>query len=123
MGRIFQGLALAAVASFALVTAAEAAAVRLSSSTPATNTTVSTFKSLRFTFSEPIILANSGAIMMMDNGPVVPLGKPTTAGGNPRQLVVPVTKDLAPGKYSAAWHAVGPDGNRVDGVIFFEIKK
>ena len=37
-------------------------------------------------------------------------------------MIVPVTGELKPGKYTVAWHAVGDDTHHVEGKYNFEVK-
>ena len=115
------GLA-AIAAAVAFVSTADAHAT-LKAAGPAPGSVVKTSpKALRVQFSEAIELKFSGIDVTNEKGEKQTLG---TASINPQdkaQLIVPLTGDLAPGKYTVAWHAVGDDTHRVEGKYSFEVK-
>ena len=113
---------LAAAAAMSWVSSADAHAT-LKAAGPAPGSVVKTSpKALRVQFSEAIELKFSGIEITNEKGEKQTLG---TASINPQdkaQLIVPLTADLAPGKYTVAWHAVGDDTHRVEGKYNFEVK-
>src|SRR5215472_11660562 len=70
-------------------------------------------KALRIKFNEPVELGFSDVVLTNAKGEKQALGTLATATGDKAQLVVPVKKVLAPGKYTVAWRAVGDDTHRV----------
>ena len=122
MGRFLQITAFAAMATCAIVSTADARP-RMMSATPVVGSTVKEApKTIRITFSEGIAPAASGIAITNEGGQAIASGKTSISGANIRQITVPVTGDLVPGKYNVAWHAVGGDGVRVDGTFSFEVK-
>ncbi len=115
--------ALAVSASMAFGAAAYAHPA-LKSATPSANAVVTpSMKELRFTFSESIIPAFSGAKLTDGNGRLILIGAPHQDSKNKKQLVVPLKGTLADGKYQLAWHAVANDSHRVEGSYAFTVKK
>jgi methionine-rich copper-binding protein CopC len=50
------------------------------------------------------------------------VGEASLDAKDSKQLIVPLKAELAPGKYTVAWHAVGDDTHKVDGKYSFEVK-
>lgn len=122
MGRILRNTAVAVLAACVVASAAEAR-VRLVGSTPTAGQVIKAAPtSLRFNFSEPIAAVLSGAVVVSSSGDILNTGKAGTNGNNVRQMVVPLTGQIAAGSYTVSWHAVGGDGVRVDGAFNFEVK-
>lgn len=79
-------------------------------------------KSIRIEFSEAIELAFSGITLKDDKGQAEPLGVASLNPKDNKQLIVPVTGNLASGKYTVEWHALGDDTHPQNGRYNFEIK-
>jgi copper resistance protein C len=115
-------LALAAIAGLAFVGAA-GAHTHLDSAGPAPGSVVKASpKALRIQFNEEVALAFSGMDVTNAKGEKVATGAASLNPSNKKQLIVPLTADLSPGKYTVVWHAVGADTHRVEGRYSFEVK-
>ena len=79
-------------------------------------------KAIRIQFNEGIVLAFSGIDVTNEAGQKQPVGEASVNPKDNKQLIVPVNGQLAPGKYTVAWHAVGDDTHKVDGKYNFEVK-
>ena len=79
-------------------------------------------KALRIQFNEGIVLGFSGIEVTDAAGKKQPVGEASLSPTDKNQLIVPLTAELAPGKYTVAWHAVGDDTHKVDGKYNFEVK-
>ena len=80
-------------------------------------------KAIRIQFNEAVELAFSGIELKSDKGQAQPVGAPSVNPKDKAQLIVPVNGELAPGKYTVSWHAVGDDTHRTEGSFNFEVKK
>src|SRR4030081_1146900 len=72
-------------------------------------------KALRIQFNEAIVLGFSGIEVTDAAGQKQPVGDASLDPKDSKQLIVPLKAELAPGKYTIAWHAVGDDTHKVDG--------
>ena len=79
-------------------------------------------KALRIQFNEGIVLGFSGIEVTDAAGQNQPVGDARLDPKDSKQLIVPLKAELAPGKYTVAWHAVGDDTHKVDGKYSFEVK-
>jgi len=79
-------------------------------------------KAIRIQFSEAVELTFSGIELKNQAGQVQTLGAATLNPKDKAQLIVPVNGDLAPGKYTVSWHAVGGDTHKTEGSFNFELK-
>src|SRR6195256_4530949 len=79
-------------------------------------------KALRIQFNEGIVLGFSGIEVTDAAGKKQPVGEASLSPTDKNQLIVPLTGELTPGKYTVAWHAVGDDTHKVDGKYNFEVK-
>lgn len=115
---------LAAVAAvIGTISLAQAHAV-LKAAGPAPGSVVnSSPKALRIQFNEAIELGFSGVEVTNAKGEKMPTGAASTAANDKAQLIVPLTSELAPGKYTVVWHAVGDDTHRTEGRYNFEVKQ
>ena len=68
------------------------------------------------------VLGFSGIEVTNAAGQKQPVGDASLNPKDKNQLIVPLTAELAPGKYTVAWHAVGDDTHKVDGKYSFEVK-
>jgi methionine-rich copper-binding protein CopC len=114
---------LAIAATVGMVSLAQAHAV-LKSAGPAPGSVVNTApKALRIQFNEAIELGFSGVEVTNAKGEKQPTGAASTNPTDKAQLIVPLTGELAPGKYTVVWHAVGDDTHRTEGRYNFEVKQ
>lgn len=94
----------------------------LKKAVPATDGTVASAPSeLDLSFTEGVNLAFTGVTLTGPDHANVPLGAASLRDGD-TTLVVPVTGRLAPGTYTASWHALARDGHKTDGHYTFTIK-
>lgn len=113
-----------AIAAASLLWSAAGAHPRLKAAGPAPGSVVTTSpKAIRIQFSEAVELAFSGIEVKNDKGQVQPVGAPALAAKDKAQLIVPLNGQLAPGKYTVSWHAVGDDTHKQEGSFNFELKK
>ena len=113
---------LAAAAAMSWVSTADAHA-QVKSAGPAPGSVVKTSpKALRIQFSEAVVLGFTGIDVTNEKGEKQALGSASISPSDKAQLIVPLTGDLAPGKYTVAWHAVGDDTHKVEGKYSFEVK-
>jgi methionine-rich copper-binding protein CopC len=111
------------VAVIGMISLAQAHAV-LKAAGPAPGSVVnSSPKALRIQFNEAIELGFSGVEVTNAKGEKMPTGTASTAANDKAQLIVPLTSELAPGKYTVVWHAVGDDTHRTEGRYNFEVKQ
>lgn len=112
------------LAAASLLLSAADAHPRLKAAGPAPGSVVTTSpKAIRIQFSEAVELAFSGIEVKNGKGQVQPVGAPALAAKDKAQLIVPVNGELAPGKYTVSWHAVGDDTHKQEGSFNFELKK
>ncbi|HEY4264748.1 MAG TPA: copper homeostasis periplasmic binding protein CopC [Micropepsaceae bacterium] len=120
---IVKTVMLALAATVGMISFAGAHA-QLKAAGPAPGSVVGTSpKMLRIQFNEAIEIGFSGVEVTNAKGEKVPTGAATTAANDKAQLIVPLTGELAPGKYTVAWHAVGDDTHRTEGRYNFEVKQ
>lgn len=114
---------LAVAAALSCLAGAALAHPALLGGLPGPNAVVSTQpRELRLTFSEPLLVNFSGAVVTNAQGRKAPVGKVTLAAGDKRILVVPLTAPLAAGVYTVAWHAVSADTHRIEGRYRFTVR-
>jgi methionine-rich copper-binding protein CopC len=114
---------LAVAAAVGMISLAHAHA-QLKAAGPAPGSVVNASpKMLRIQFNEAIELGFSGVEVTNAKGEKMPTGAATNAANDKSQLIVPLTGELAPGKYTVAWHAVGDDTHRTEGRYNFEVKQ
>lgn len=112
------------LATLAMFTAASAANAhpKLESSEPAPDVTVSFApKEVRLNFSEGVLSKFSGIELKDEAGKLVATGEPATDPKDKKLLIVPVTANLTPDRYTVTWHAVSDDTHRVEGKYSFKI--
>jgi copper resistance protein C len=111
------------VAALGLLASAADAHALLKAAGPAPGSVVTAApKAIRIQFSEGVELAFSGIELKNQAGQAQTLGAATLNPKDKAQLIVPVNGDLAPGKYTVSWHAVGGDTHRTEGSFNFELK-
>ncbi len=112
------------VAALAIAVSAAAAHPRLKAAGPAPGSVISASpKAIRIQFTEAVELAFSGIELKNAAGQALPVGAPALNPKDKAQLIVPVNGDLAAGKYTVSWHAVGDDTHKQEGSFNFELKK
>ena len=79
-------------------------------------------KALRIQFNEAIEIGFSGIDVTNEKGEKQAVGTATAAPNDKTQMIIPVTGELKPGKYTVSWHAVGDDTHHVEGKYNFEVK-
>lgn len=90
-------------------------------SSPATDSSVVSPKSIVLTFSEKVVPAFSGFDLSMEDGMKIAVMSITSADGK----IVTLTPrgSLISGAYKLNWHAASvEDGHRTDGVVSFKVK-
>ncbi len=78
-------------------------------------------KEIRLIFSEGVIANLSGLKLTDEAGKLVATGAPLTDPYDRKQLVVPISAVLTPGRYNVTWHAVSKDTHRVKGQYNFTV--
>jgi methionine-rich copper-binding protein CopC len=117
-----QTLVLATAAASFITTVADAHP-QLKQAGPAPGSVVATSpKAIRIEFNEAVVANFSGVEITDQSGKKYGTGAASLGANDKKQLIVPVTGDLAPGKYTVNWHAVGDDTHRVEGRFNFEVK-
>lgn len=111
-----------AAAAVVLTPVAALAHAHVERTDPAINGVVQTSpKAVRVSFSEPVMIAFTGAEVKDAVGHVARAGKPALENGG-KTLVLPIADTLKPGAYVVAWHAVSDDTHRVAGRFSFSVK-
>ena len=120
--RKLRTLVLAAVAASLTATVAHAHP-QLKSAGPAPGSVVAASpKAISMQFNEAVVANFSGVELTDQSGKKYETGAASLSPNDKKQLIVPVTGNLAPGKYTVNWHAVGDDTHRVEGKFNFELK-
>src|SRR5580704_3162889 len=115
-------LVLAAVAATFMATVADAHP-QLKAAGPAPGSVVTTSpRAIRIQFNEAVVANFSGVELVDQSGKKYDTGTASLGANDRKQLIVPVNGELAPGKYTVNWHAVGDDTHRVEGKFNFELK-
>ena len=95
---------------------------KLDSASPAADVSViASPQEIKLNFSEAIIAKFSGLELKDEGGRAVTTGNPVVDPKEPKQLVVPVSAPLAPGRYTVSWHAVSEDTHKVSGDYSFRV--
>lgn len=112
-------------ASLALIlgSAQAYAHAQLQKATPAVGGTVASANEIRLKFSEGVEARFSGLTLSTAGVGAMPLGQPTTEGGDKSVLIVPIVNALPPGVYTVHWHAVSVDTHRTQGDFSFTVKR
>jgi len=112
----------AGLAAFAFASAA-AAHPQVKSAGPAPGSVVKISpKAIRIAFNEAVVASFSGIELTNASGQKQTTGAASLDPSDKKQLIVPVNGELAPGKYTVAWHVVGDDTHHVEGKFNFELK-
>ena len=111
-----------AILAAAFLTGPAFAHPKLDSASPAADVSViASPKEIKLNFSEGIIAKFSGIELKDEGGGAVTMGTPVVDPKEPKQLVVPVSAPLAPGRYTVSWHAVSEDTHKVSGDYSFRV--
>jgi methionine-rich copper-binding protein CopC len=123
MTRALRTTIFAALAAFTVASLADAHP-QVTAAGPAPGSVVKTSpKAIRIQFNEAVVLNFSGLEVTNAGGQKQGTGAAALGpSGDKKQLIVPLTGELAPGKYTVTWHAVGDDTHHVDGKFNFELK-
>ena len=113
-------VALLALAMFALASHAYAHAMLERASPPASGEASVSPPELDLTFSEGVEPLFSTVEVRNAAGAAIAAGKPHTAPGNDRRLVVDLPK-LSPGIYTVIWHATSVDTHKTEGSYRFTV--
>ncbi|MBP2448508.1 copper resistance CopC family protein [Rhizobium leguminosarum] len=76
---------------------------------------------LELTFTGPVDLARSTAILLDAEGIALPTGKPFLSGPEGSIFKVPLDPAMAPGFYTIDWHVLSMDGRSAQGQYRFRI--
>ena len=118
-----RNLTLGLAAALALAATAAGAHPKLLSASPAPGgQAAGSPHQIRIQFNETVFAKFSGVTIRNQAGSVVKTGKAAIDPKDGRQLVVPVTGILAPGRYKLIWHAVASDTHRVQGQYDFTVR-
>jgi copper resistance protein C len=113
---------LTGIAAFAFVSVA-GAHPQVTAAGPAPGSVVKTSpKAIRIAFNEAVVATFSGIELTNAGGQKQETGTASLNPSDKKQLIIPINGELAPGKYTVAWHAVGDDTHKVEGKFNFEIK-
>ena len=117
---MFRPIALAAIIAASAVSPALAHAM-LESAVPAVGSVVATPPGeLDCVFTEALEPAFSTLVVRDSAGKRVDAGKAHLEAGNPKRMIVGLHR-LAPGTYTATWHAVSVDTHRTEGRFTFTV--
>jgi methionine-rich copper-binding protein CopC len=95
---------------------------RLESASPSPDVSISASPSeIKLNFSEGIIPKFSGLELKDEAGQLIKTGETVTDPKDSKQLVTPLSKPLAAGRYTVSWHAVSEDTHRVNGDYTFRV--
>lgn len=108
----------------AMTTASAAFAhAHLKDHTPASDSVVeSSPQRLVLNFSEALEAKFSGVRLTGPQHNVIAIGPAQVNASDSKQLEVPVTQPLTPGKYNVEWHVVSVDGHKTQGQYTFSVK-
>lgn len=111
-------------ATLAILTTANAAIAhpKLESSSPAPDVSTNPApKEIKLNFNEGVLAKFSGIELKDEAGKAVATGVPATDPKDQKQLIVPISGGLIPGRYTVSWHAVSDDTHRVEGQYSFQL--
>jgi methionine-rich copper-binding protein CopC len=121
-------VAVLAVGTMALGSAAQAHP-KLLAETPAANETIASTRELKLTFSEALVAQFSGMSILMTDMPGMKMSAPMSVGAvtskvgtDGKTLVGTLQNPLPAGTYTLGWHAVAADTHRVEGSYSFKVK-
>ncbi|MBY4592853.1 MULTISPECIES: copper resistance CopC family protein [Rhizobium] len=76
---------------------------------------------LELTFSGPVDLARSTAVLLNAQGTALPTGKPFLSGPEGSIFKVPLDPTMAPGDYTVDWRVLSMDGRSAEGQYRFRV--
>jgi copper resistance protein C len=76
---------------------------------------------LELTFTGPVDLGRSTAILLDARGLVLPTGKPFVSGPEGSVFKVPLDPAMAPGLYTLNWRVLSMDGHSAEGHYEFRV--
>ena len=76
---------------------------------------------LELTFTGPVDLARSTAILLDAQGTPLPTGKPFLAGPEGSIFKIPLDPSMAPGLYTVDWRVLSMDGRSAEGQYQFRV--
>ena len=76
---------------------------------------------LELSFTGPVDLARSTAVLMDAQGMVLPTGKPFLSGPEGSIFKVPLDPSMAPGLYTIDWRVLSMDGHSAEGQYQFRV--
>ncbi|HEY0213476.1 MAG TPA: copper homeostasis periplasmic binding protein CopC [Paenirhodobacter sp.] len=88
---------------------------------PNADSTVASPEQIQVTFTEPLNLRLSTAMLMDAAGAHIATGAPVLLADG-MTLVLPVTKPLASGKYQVMWNILSVDGHKTKGSYSFSVR-
>jgi methionine-rich copper-binding protein CopC len=113
---------LAVCAALIVSLSAASAHPRVTTAGPAPGSVVAASpKAISIQFNEAVVAGFSGIELTNGKGEKQSVGAATSPSAK-NQLVIPINGELAPGKYTVAWHVVGDDTHKVEGKFDFEFR-
>jgi methionine-rich copper-binding protein CopC len=76
---------------------------------------------LELTFTGPVDLARSTAVLLDARGTAIPTGKPFLSGPEGSIFKVPLDPAMAPGLYTIDWRVLSMDGRSAEGQYQFRV--
>ncbi|MBX4927032.1 copper resistance CopC family protein [Rhizobium binae] len=76
---------------------------------------------LELTFTGPVDLARSTAVLLDAEGTVLPTGKPFLSGPEESIFKIPLDPAMAPGLYTVDWRVLSMDGRSAEGKYQFRV--
>lgn len=76
---------------------------------------------LELTFTGPVDLARSTAILLDAQGTALPTGKPFLSGSEGSVFKIPLDPAMAPGFYTLNWRVLSRDGRSAEGNYQFKV--
>ncbi|MBX5089869.1 copper resistance CopC family protein [Rhizobium lentis] len=76
---------------------------------------------VELTFTGPVDLARSTAILLDAQGKALPLGKPFLSGPEGSIFKIPLDPSMAPGLYTLDWRVLSMDGRSAEGRYQFRV--
>jgi len=104
-----------------LFTAGEASAALEQASLPPQQEERLVPANLELTFSGPVDLARSTAVLLNAQGTALPTGKPFLSGPEGSIFKVPLDPAMAPGDYTVDWRVLSMDGRSAEGQYRFRV--
>lgn len=93
----------------------------LEKASPAADATVAAPEAIEMTFTEPLELKMSSAMVMTPAGGMIEADAPKL-GADGMTLILPLKAKPAPGTYSVMWQVLSTDGHKSNGTYAFTVK-